>query len=245
VENQSPSEPTHSLIVLTYTRSDLIKDRISELTRFYGSRPDVEILVFDNGSTNLEIKLALSNLPGVRVERVDQNLGFGGGWNEAIKRSTGDIVYLISDDVRIYGDFISVIEKRFKGMPIMSGSGDFLKGMLIGHQMIKHKAGWNEFKGMEPISYLMGHFLVIAREVWDELGGFDSKTFHPNDMEDVDLSYRAQNYSGIELIEISDLPIEHLVAGTLGYSPERFEHTVKMRARFASKHGLINEPERP
>jgi hypothetical protein len=240
VENQSPSEPTHSLIVLTYTRSDLIKDRISELTRFYGSRPDVEILVFDNGSTNLEIKLALSNLPDVRVERVEQNLGFGGGWNEAVKRSAGDFVCLISDDVRIYGDFLRHIKRKLPDDVMWSRGGT---GIVVGQNRIGPEGGWNNFDGT-TIEYLMGHFLMMTREAWETLAGFDTETFHPNDFEDVDLSYRASQ-AGFSLIDIPSLPIQHLVAGTLGYNPERHEHTVRMRAAFAKKHGLVNIPERP
>jgi hypothetical protein len=36
-----------------------------------------------------------------------------------------------------------------------------------------------------------------------------------------------------------------MVAQTVGYSPERYEQTVRMRALFAAKHGLENRPERP
>ena len=236
-------EISHSLIVLTYTRGDLVTARIGELTRIFGSNPNVEILVFDNGSTNLEVKLALSRAEGVRVERVKDNLGFGGGWNEAVSRSNGDIVHLISDDVRVYGNIIDHIEKIVGNRPFWSGDPETGTGLLVGQIMVGPRAGWNEFAGT-TIEYLMGHYLVMAREVWSALEGFDSNTFHPNDYEDIDLSHRARQ-AGFSLIAIPDLPIEHLVAGTIGYNPERYEHTVQMRAAFANKWGLQNIPIRP
>ncbi|NGX44892.1 MAG: hypothetical protein K940chlam2_00032 [Chlamydiae bacterium] len=242
MENQNRSNPTiHSLIVLTYTRADLVTARIGELTRIFGSDPNVEIVVFDNGSTNLEVKLALSNVPpSVRVERVQDNLGFGGGWNEAVSRSTGDFIHLISDDVRVYGNIVAHIERNLGNRPMWTGSGT---GLVVGQTIVGPKAGWNEFAGT-TIEYLMGHYLVMAREVWSALEGFDTETFHPNDYEDMDLSHRARQ-AGFDLVAIPDLPIEHLVAGTIGYNPTRYEHTVKMRAAFAKKWNLQNIPTRP
>lgn len=246
MENQSPSKPTtHSLIVLTYTRADLIQARISEITRLYHFRDGVELIVLDNGSEGIDMRMATMPAPGAeqmpfRVIRESKNLGFGGGWNRAVESAQGDILHLISDDVRIYGDFIQHIEKHIGDRPFWTGSGT---GLVIGQTMIRAGGGWNEFAGT-TIEYLMGHYLAMAREVWDELGGFDSDTFHPNDFEDVDLSYRASQ-AGFDLIEIPSLPIQHLIAGTLGYNPERHEHTVQMRAAFAKKWGLSNVPERP
>ncbi len=224
---------THSLIVLTYTRADLVTARIGELTRIFGSDPNVEIVVFDNGSTNLEVKLALTGAAGVRVERVKDNLGFGGGWNEAVRRTSGDFIHLISDDVRVYGNFINHLKKQVES-PL---------GMIIGQVMVGANAGWNQFSDI-TIEYLMGHYLAMDRNVWNQLEGFDTETFHPNDYEDMDLSHRARQ-AGIGLAAIPDLPIEHLVAGTIGYNPARYEHTVKMRAAFAEKWDLQNIPIRP
>lgn len=238
----------HSIIVLTYKRADLIKARIEELKRFYSSRADVEILIADNGSTNKELMLTLgaaSYDPDFRVERINENLGFGGGFNEAVKRSKGDIIYLISDDVQIYGDFLGHIERELQDRVWCSmwNDPDEIHGIVVGQALIDHDAGWNKF-GETKVPYLMGFFLAMAREIWDSLGGFDAEAFHPCDYEDVDLSYRAAK-KGFDLIKLPNLPITHLVAGTIGYNPQRFEHTVKMRAAFAKKWDLPNIPERP
>ena len=138
MENQNRST-THSLIVLTYTRADLVTARIGELTRIFGSDPNVEIVVFDNGSINLEVKLALSRADGVRVERAKDNLGFGGGWNEAVRRTSSDFIHLISDDVRVYGNFINHITKKSVEKAIKKTAPD----------VIVNCAAWTDVDGAE------------------------------------------------------------------------------------------------
>ncbi len=211
---------------------------MSELLRFYAHIPDVEILVFDNGSTDPRMRLAMAQASAstkTRIARTEENLGFGGGFNEAVKHTRGKILYFLSDDVRVHGDFIARISDHL---------GCLVAGNVVGQRMITGKAGWNEFIGSPPINYLMGHFLAMRKVTFEELGGFDSETFHPYDYEDVDLSYRTVQM-GYAVKAIPNLPLDHQVGGTIEYGNERYAHTVKMRAAFAEKHGLVNEPKIP
>jgi GT2 family glycosyltransferase len=200
----------------------------------------VELIVFNNGGGS-PASLYLDAGPFEWGERYmvatsDENLGFGGGWNTAVKNAKGDKLYLLSDDVEVRGDFIT---------PVLEKSSNLTPGVIVGQTLVHGHAGWNEFQNTPPISYLNGHFLAMDVMMFLRLGGFDSDTFHPYDYDDIDLCYRAQQEHGWSLLAIPELPLRHGVAGTIGYSPERFDHTVEMRARFAAKHQLVNWPERP
>lgn len=231
----------HTLAVLTYTRPDLAQARIRELCDLYRGRSDVEVLIIDNGSTDPGTRLTLGSFSYsddaraglLRIGRIEPpNRGFGGGWNEGLKLAKGNIFYLVSDDVRVYGDIIGRIAPYLQNNP----------NSIVGHELLE-STGWNTF-GKLSIAYLMGHFLATPRAVWETLGGFDAETFNPYDYEDIDLSFRASKL-GIGLAGMLGLPIEHTVAQTIGYSDERMEHTIKMRAAFAKKHDLPNVPEKP
>ncbi len=240
---ETKHKPRHSVLVLTYKKASLIEARIAELTHFFSHRDDVEFVIFDNGATDPATRLVVGSA-SMRYRsdrrwvfgRVDGNLGFGGGWNAAVKMATGDKLYLLSDDVEILGDFIT---------PILERTSDLTYGVIVGQTLVHGHAGWNEFQNTPPISYLNGHFLAMDHATFLRLGGFDSDTFHPYDYEDIDLCYRAQHEHGWSLTAIPELPLRHGVAGTIGYNPDRFDHTVAMRARFAAKHNLINWPEIP
>ncbi len=236
-------KPRHSVLVLTYKEANLVERRIGELARVFDGRDDIEFVIFDNGSTSPATKLVIGGASlQYRSNRdwvfgsVDRNLGFGGGWNEAVKLAKGDKLYLLSDDVEVMGDFIT---------PILEKSSNLTPGVIVGQTLVHGHAGWNEFQNTPPIPYLNGHFLAMDAMTFLRLGGFDSDTFHPYDYEDMDLCYRAQYEHGWSLLAIPELPLRHGVAGTIGYNSERFDHTVAMRARFAAKHQLTNRPERP
>lgn len=234
--------PRYSICILTYKKVELINARLSELMRLYQNRPDVEILICDNGSDNpgLRASLAACTLHHLglkdswhfRTMRIPENVGFGPGFNRTVAESKGELVILLSDDVRVYGDFLSVIERFHQAAPTA----------IIGKRVINFNSGWNRFGNHPPITYIDGFLLAMARSIWETLGGFDER-FAPCDYEDLDLGMKAQQRN-IPLIE-APLPVEHLIAGTIGYTPERFAQTVNMRKLFADKWGLANEPEIP
>lgn len=234
--------PRYSIIVLTYKRADLINARIAELSHLYQQRPDVEVLVCDNGSdiTLLRASLAAHTLThgaqksgwSFRTMRIPENVGFGPGFNRAVAESKGELIILLSDDVRVYGDILQIIGRVHLDTP----------NAIIGKRVINFNSGWNRFGMYPPIQYVEGFLLAMARLTWETLGGFDER-FAPCDYEDMDLGMKATQRN-IPLVE-ANLPVEHLIAGTIGYSDERFAQTVKMRGLFAEKWGLANEPEVP
>jgi len=231
---------THSVLLLTYNRIDLLRARIEEIKKHFNKRQDTQLFVFDNGGTDtsyeyLESLLNPNNPQNLSISfhREDTNIGFGRAFNKAAEMSCGNFLYFVSNDVQIYGDFINPIESILKEVP----------RSLICNELIDWEAGWNQFGNAPPITYPAGHFLACTREVWNELGGFDPH-YYPHDYEDIDLGMTAQS-KGISLIRLEYLPVKHLVAGTIGYNPQRMKNTIKQRARFAEKWSLPNEPERP
>lgn len=234
-----PETPEYSICLLTYNRERTLTARWKELACLYAKRPDVELCILDNGSTDgtsqviaawriLTMPLFYDQgwrlLPG----RVPQNIGFGPGFNQLVGLSTGKIVVLLSDDVRVFGDFLGPV-----GNVIRAESGK----VVVGQTIVDRPAGWNQF-GPQVIPYLYGHILAMRRTAWDEVGGFDP-LFVPAGYEDVDLSYRA-TLAGYKLVALPELPIRHE-----SLCAERYEHTVRMKALFAAKWGLPNIPGRP
>ena len=230
--------PKTSLIFLTYNKPSYIDARLQDVRRNHASRDDFDVVVFDNGSSAREVQLIvtshsqMSEFPIVQA-RSEKNLGFGPGFNRAVTHSDAEIIHLISDDVQIRGEIVSRVRGHLATFP----TG------VICHRVIAFGGGWNDF-GHISIEYPDGYYFAMRRETWDELGGFDEQ-FAPHDYEDVDLGYRIQRHKTIRLVTMGGLPVRHEIAGTIGYTADRREHTIKMRALFAKKWGLPNTPERP
>jgi len=88
------------------------------------------------------------------------------------------------------------------------------------------------------IPYANGWFLACIKEVWQNIGGFDSDTFGRFDYEDVDVSTRAMEL-GYNVVALNSSKIVHAHQGstisTLGI--DRMANTQKNRARFFAKWG--------
>lgn len=232
--------PRFSILILTYTKPDLLQARLAEIDRHLAARPEVpsfEVIVCDNGSPNREASLVAASFSlgarfAVNVLRLDPNRGFGQGFNHAMDEAEGAIWICHSDDVKITGDFLSPLDQAFQTR----------EAMIVTQRVVDWPAGWNMFAG-KMVRYPMGYFLAAPGWVWSKLERFDPR-FAPNDYEDVDLGMKAQAAS-IPVLAIPDLPLVHDGAGTIGYNPDRMEQTVRMRSLFAQKWGLVNEPPRP
>jgi len=237
-----PSKPKpdiFSIVLLTYKRHDLLVARLRELSFYYKNRPDINLLVVDNASPNHEIQKTLleynadrSGQWDNRMFRIPENVGFGPAMNAGVRQTHGDYIFLLSDDVQIWGDFIGESKLDLYAYP----------DGIICNEVVNWPAGWNQFGAKPVINYPQGYFLAFTRNAWETVGGFDER-FVPHDYEDVDLGMKCRE-RGVRIIQAS-LPLTHHAAGTIGYNTERMEHTIKMRMLFAEKWSLPNIPERP
>jgi len=126
----------------------------------------------------------LSNLRHLRMKN---NGGFILSSNAGIKRATGDIVCLLSSDVKLRMDIVKPIENVLETTP----------KCLVGGRLIDWDSGWNTFNG-QTFPYLEGWLLSATKQGWEELGYLDEDLV-PHDFEDVSLStesYATRIHSG-------------------------------------------------
>jgi len=223
-----------SIILLTYNKWNLTHARMWELYQY--SPIDTEIIILDNASTDDDVASGarfwakeMNLKQDIRYIRTQKNLGFGGGHNYGASKATGDFVILLSNDVKISGDFISQINVVLEESPVS----------LVGGRLIDWASGWNSFRKDKEtfiIPYLEGWMLACRREVWEDLGGFDP-IYGLGDVDDICLSYTATQKK-IKLISLNSSFLDHVGAGTFGYSKEREKRTIRNRERFARKWNL-------
>jgi len=190
-----------------------------------------EVIVVDNASEdpNVQAGLLFWHSLGViplRLTSLHKNRGFVGGMNYGLKMATGDIVILLSNDVRIHtDDLIDQVVFEIKRN----------EKVLIGANVYTHDTGWNCFNDT-VYPYAEGWFLAATKNAWEEWDGFDER-YAPSDFEDVHLSTRAIK-EGYRLIRLRPGIVEHLGARTYGYNPERLARTKLNREKFARYWGI-------
>lgn len=215
-----------SIVIPVYNHYDLLHQLLFDI---YKHCSDVdEVLLMDDASPELlELQGGMNwwmsnGLLNVRHIRMKENKGFLRNSNAGLKLATGDIVCLVSTDVRIYKD----ISKT------MIGILDEFPNSLIGGKLLYWDTGWNQFNGT-VYPYLEGWLLCTTKAGWEELGYFDER-YVPNDYEDVDLSTTAIS-KGYQLLPLLENFTSHMGAQSIHYGDEREEQTQRNRKKFEEK----------
>lgn len=217
---------TISIVIPTYNHYDLLHARLFEI--YQKCQPVLEVIVVDDCSTEDAYRDGLewwktNGMLNVRHLRMKQNGGFILSSNAGIKRSIGDIVCLLSSDVRVMEDLTAPLQKSL-------GSN---QRALVGNRLIDWDSGWNTFKGV-TFPYLEGWLLAATKQGWEELGYLDEDLV-PHDFEDVSLSTKAMQL-GYDLVSMALTRVEHIGGQTIGFSPDREVITNRNRLIFEQKY---------
>ena len=222
----------YSFIVPFYNHWDLTHARLGEFRKFL---PDnCEIVLVDDCSTEIDCRkgIAFWQKSGaarhtIKYTRNKENLGFIQSVNKGVKLSSGEIVIIYSNDVVMFRDITKELDPLFE---------ERTDDVLVGNRIIDWDGGWNviQYKGYKSIvPYLEGWFLACRREVWDKLGGFDTR-YGISDFEDVDLSTTAM-YNFIPLIPLNSTALKHLGGQSFQFNETRMERTKKNKLLWEAK----------
>jgi len=221
-----------SIIIPFFNKWHLTHKSLMQLYTF--APENCEIILVNDASTETDCEGGIAwwqkqaAKHKIRYRKNEKNLGFGGSMNVGAKTARGDIFIFLSNDVAIYGDFVSQIEDRLMENP----------NSLLGGQVINFPGGWNEVEidGKKSfVPYANGWLIACTREVWESLDGFDP-LYGKFDYEDIDLSTQAIA-KGYDIISLGSKLVEHNHQGatieTLGV--DRMAHTKENREKYINK----------
>lgn len=217
---------TFSFVIPCYNHYQLLHTLLFDIYQKCNRNAVTEIIVVDDCSTEdtfaegIEWWKTNGMLP-IRHLRMKQNSGFLKSSNTGLRKATGEVVCLISNDVRIHKDIVSQIL-----------SYDPIELLLIGGRLLDWDTGWNKF-GNQIFPYIEGWLLAAHTSAWLTMNYLDER-FMPNDYEDVDLSTTAIS-NGFSLVPLPENYTTHLGGQSLGYNPEREKITLTNREKFKDK----------
>ncbi len=203
-------KPKIDLFVLNY-RTEIIQECLDSFKNSLDKNS--KLIIIDNGSTE-ESKKILDPYKYKKI-LIKENLGFGKGFNEGIKRSNSDAEWycLISNDIIcLNNNFLNKIRKtinenkdvgiigvelskdREKKEIFKTGGNLKLNGLTQSYVQYKD----NGQKNIE-LDFVSAAIVFIKKELWEKLGGFD-EIFYPYLSEETDLYLRAKklNYKIIK-----------------------------------------------
>jgi len=187
-----------SIIIVNFNGSHHLQKLFESICELNYPKNDLEMIFFDNGSTDNSLEIAKKYYPQIEIIQSDINKGFSAPHRIAAQQAQGEILAFLNNDMRVDPNWIKEGVTYLKpeqnivcvSSKIFSWDGksiDFNGGSLqyLGYADQYHK---NEIKDNEYILFPCGGAMLIFKEVFLKVGCFDDDYFAI--FEDVDLGWR-------------------------------------------------------
>jgi GT2 family glycosyltransferase len=177
---------------------------------------DSEIIVIDNNSSDNSCEMMQTRFPNVKLIQNNQNVGFPKGNNIGVDEASGEYICILNPDTVVAEDtFEKVLAFAKKqsdlgiiGVKLIDGTGNFLPESKRGiptpwvaftkitglYKLFPKSNRCNKYYAQHldenqtgKVAILVGAFMFLKRELYNEVGGFDEDCFMYSD--DIDLSY--------------------------------------------------------
>lgn len=178
---------------------------------------DAEIIVVDNNSSDDSCAMMKQRFPNVKLIENKENLGFPKGNNLGVAQAKGEYICILNPDTVVAEDTFEKIlntehwqlNTGIIGCKLIDGTGNFLPESKRGiptpwvaftkifglYALFPKSTLFNKYYAQQlsenesgKVEILVGAFMMMKRELYNEIGGFDENCFMYSD--DIDLSYR-------------------------------------------------------
>jgi GT2 family glycosyltransferase len=200
-----------------------------------------EIIVADNGSTDLSVNWLTRNYPQVRIIKLERNYGFAEGYNLALREIKSSYFLLLNSDVEVTPKWleplVSILDtdpsvaacmpkiKSFNNRSFFEYAGaaggfidrygyPFCRGRILYHIEEDH----GQYNNSMDIFWASGACMLVRKELYFSSGGLDPFFFAH--MEEIDLCWRMKNM-GYRIRFCHESEVFHLGGGTLPKSNHR------------------------
>ena len=205
-----------SVIILNYNVRYFLEQCVASVQEAL-SNIDGEIIVVDNNSSDDSCEMIKIRFPNVKLIENTANSGFPKGNNIGVEQAKGDYICILNPDTVVAEDTFTKIlafaEKQknigIVGCKLIDGTGNFLPECKRGvptpfvaftkifglYKLFPKTTLFNRYYAQHlsenetgKVDILVGAFMVMKRDLYLEIGGFDENCFMYSD--DIDLSYR-------------------------------------------------------
>lgn len=239
--------PRISFIIVNFQSHTLLERCLSSIGRL--SETNAEIIVVNNDPAPLE--LLPKNKFSLFIIQASHNLGFGAGINLGARSARGEYLFFLNPDAEIITDSISSALDEFTKNPRLA----ILGGKIVDDQgkpqdwtfgeaitplrIIKNNLGMDQNKRLRKqkgsllTDWISGGAMMIRKDIFQKLSGFDEKIFMY--YEDIDLCRRAKQL-GFEILHFPGLVVRHLGGKSFNNKEEQKKHYYQSQDYYFQKH---------
>ena len=214
-----------SLAIVTHNEADKAAATAASVLAHCVKYP-LDFYIIDNNSTDDTLD-RLKYEEGLKIVRLDSNIGFGAAHNKALDFIDSDYHFIVNPDISVNSDvFADMVDYMIANPDVVissprilnsDGTEQFLpkstptfRRLFLGRlsKKVRDEYIWKDKNLTEPteIDFCSGCFFCIKTSVMKELGGFDERYFMY--LEDADLTVRAKNIG--KTVFLPDIKVTHL-----------------------------------
>lgn len=227
-----------AIVILNYNTRKLLQQFLPVVLQHSKA---AQVIVADNGSTDDSVACMKSEFSEVRLICNNVNGGFAAGYNQCLKQVQASYILLLNSDVLVTENWIEPLQQYLDDHPEVAAvqpklkdfkkrdkfefagaSGGFIdylgfpfcRGRIF--DTIEKDNG--QYDNEMEVFWATGACMLIRKNVFDTLGGFDEMFFAH--MEEIDLCWRIQN-AGYKLMVVPQSVVYHVGGGTLSVMSPR------------------------
>jgi GT2 family glycosyltransferase len=255
------TRPDVSIVIVSYNTRELTLECLRTIFA-ETHRTALEVVVVDNASADGSARAVRERFPALRVIPLADNFGFGRAVNHGAERCTGRYLLLLNPDTRILDgaiDRLVALADGLRAARIFGGVTLNDDGSINPSSCWRRPSAWSVLcqglgltalfprsrlfspqtvrvdphRQTQDVDIVSGGFLLIDRELWVELEGFDPAYFFYG--EDFDLCLRAARRGASPVVFPSVRIVHHGGRSPLA-NAERLVRLFRAQTRLYATH---------
>ena len=221
-----------AIVILNWNGADMMRRFLPSVVE---NSPEADVVVVDNGSTDDSLQYLETEMPQVRVIRLDMNYGFAEGYHRGLREVEAEYCLLLNSDVEVREGWLRPMLTYMDAHPEVAAcqpkllcqwapdmfeyagaSGGYIdaygypycRGRLFG--TVEKDEG--QYDDVASILWATGAALMIRSCDYWEVGGLDGRFFAHQ--EEIDLCWRLRS-RGRGIVVVPQSVAYHLGGGTL------------------------------
>jgi riboflavin kinase/FMN adenylyltransferase len=224
-----------SIAILNYNGRETLSKYLPDLIA--NNERSAKLIVIDNRSTDDSVAYIKENFPQIEVIPLRENYGFANGYNKGIEYIKSKYVLLLNNDVRVSENWLSPLINAIESDSTIAGvqpkilsdrtpnlfehagaAGGYID--ILGYPFCRGRIfdqveeDLGQYNDVKEIFWTSGAAMLVRREIFKDLGGFDGDFFAH--MEEIDFCWRVKR-AGYKFLVIPESIVYHYGGGTLGY----------------------------